>query len=296
MASITSMIDSGPGNIGGKNMSDSNHDVKIMTVASCSFVRDEHRSHVVVSGSYGGKYNAFNAAKWGVRGVIMNDAGVGKDDAGIVGLAYLDQIALAAATADARTCHIGDGDHMLAHGTISHVNRTAAALGCASGQSVRTCAEHMRLAVVPNTMPPAITEGARFIVRDAPGEPRVICADSVGMLEPGDAGQIVITASHGALSGGRPDNVVPLDIYAVFFSDAGGGMDGAGIARLDDLDRKGIVAGTTSADSAPIGDSRALYRDGVLSHVNGPARHLGGREGMALREFVDILITAAKRN
>jgi DNA invertase Pin-like site-specific DNA recombinase len=25
---------------------------------------DEHRSHVVVSGSYGGRYNAFNAAKW----------------------------------------------------------------------------------------------------------------------------------------------------------------------------------------------------------------------------------------
>ena len=58
-----------------------------------------HRSHVVVSGSYGGRYNSFNAAKWGVRGVIMNDAGVGKDDAGICGLAYLDQIDLAAATA-----------------------------------------------------------------------------------------------------------------------------------------------------------------------------------------------------
>jgi hypothetical protein len=57
--------------------------VQILTVASCSFVRDEHRSHVVVSGSYGGRYNAFNAAKWGVRGVIMNDAGIGKDNAGI---------------------------------------------------------------------------------------------------------------------------------------------------------------------------------------------------------------------
>jgi hypothetical protein len=72
-------------------------------------------------------------------------------------------------------------------------------------------------------------------------------------------------------------------------------MDGAGIARLADLDRKGIVAGTTSADSAPIGDSRALYRDGVLSHINGPAERLGGRVGMRLAEFVDMLITAAKR-
>jgi hypothetical protein len=115
------------------------------------------------------------------------------------------------------------------------------------------------------------------------------------MLQPDDAGRIVVTASHGALSGGRPDNAVPSDIYAVFFSDAGGGMDGAGTARLADLERKGIVAGATSADSAPIGDSRALYRDGILSHVNGPASLRGGRAGMKLYDFIQSLIATAKR-
>jgi hypothetical protein len=225
----------------------------------------------------------------------MNDAGIGKDDAGIVGLDFLDQIGLAAATADARTCHIGDGGHILAHGVISHVNRAAAALGCAVGQNVRECAGLMRAAAVPTIAPPPITEGARFVLHDVPGEPRLICADSIGMLLPEDSGQIAVTASHGALSGGRPDNAVPLGIYAVFVSDAGGGMDGAGIARLADLDRKGIVAGATSADSAPIGDSRALYRDGVLSHVNGPAARAGASVGMRLKDFVDVLIAAAKR-
>jgi hypothetical protein len=276
-------------------MSAGNEEVKILTVASCSNIRTEHCAHVVVSGSYGGRYNAFNAAKWPVRAVIMNDAGVGKDNAGIVGLEFLDQIGMAAATADARTCHIGDGAHMLGHGVISYVNRTAAALGCAPGQSVRDCAEHMRAATVPTVAPPAITEGARFVMRDVPGEPVLICADSIGMVQPDDSGRIVVTASHGALSGGRSDNIVPLDICAVFFSDAGGGMDGAGIARLADLDQKGIVAGATSADSAPIGDSRALYRDGILSHINGPASRRGGRVGMRLQDFIDVLITAAKR-
>jgi hypothetical protein len=271
-------------------------DVTISTVASCSFCRAEHHGHVIVSGSYGGRYNAFNAAKWGVRGVIMNDAGIGKDNAGIRGLDFLDQIELAAAVADAQSCHIGDGDHMLAHGVISHVNRTAAALGCAPWQSVRECALQMRAGKVPETAPPAITDGTRFVMREVPGEPKVICADSVGMVQPDDTGQIVITASHGALSGGRPDNAIPAGIRAVFFSDGGrgGGMDGAGIARLPDLDRRGIPAGTTSADSAPIGDARALYRDGILSHVNGPATRLGGRVGMPLREFVDLLIASAK--
>src|SRR5580658_4753261 len=224
--------------------------VKIMTVASCSNARDEHRGHVVVSGSYGGRYNAYNAAKWPVRAVIMNDAGIGKDDAGIVGLPFLDRIGMAAATADAQTCHIGDGDHMLAHGIISHVNDTAAALGCKPGQSVRDCAELMRAAAPPTEMPPAISDGARYILRDNPGEPRLVCADSIGMIEPEDAGQIVVTASHGAMSGGRPDNAVRPDVYAVFFSDAGagGGMDGAGIARLATVDRRGIPAGAITPD------------------------------------------------
>jgi hypothetical protein len=225
----------------------------------------------------------------------MNDAGIGKDNAGIVGLDFLDQIGLAAATADAQTCHIGDGDHMLAHGIVSHVNRAAAALGCAPGQSVRTCAERLRLASMPTVAPPAITEGARFVMRDVPGEPVLICADSIGMLQPDDAGRIVVTASHGALSGGRPDNVVPSGIHAIFFSDAGGGLDGAGIARLGDLERRGIVAAATSADSAPIGDSRALYRDGVLSYVNGPASARGARVGMKLDDFIESLVAAAKR-
>lgn len=276
-------------------MTASSEPVKIMTVASCSNVRDEHRLHVVVSGSYGGRYNAYNAAKWPVRAVIMNDAGIGKGDAGIVGLEFLDRIKMAAATADARTCHIGDGDHMLAHGVISRANETAAGLGCKPGQSVRDCAELMRAAAPPSGMPPAISDGGRYVLRDNPGEPRVVCADSIGMIEPEDAGQIVVTASHGALPGGRPDNAVAPDVRAVFFSDGGVGMDGAGIARLVPLDRRGIPAGAVSADSAPIGDSRALYRDGVLSHVNAAASRLGAHPGMTLKAFVDILTPSGMR-
>ena len=255
-------------------------DPAIRTVVSCSFVEAGHRGAVIVSGSYGGRYNAFNAAKWGVCGVIMNDAGVGKDDAGICGLPYLDQIGLAAATADAQSCHIGDGAHMLAHGVISFVNEAAAGLGCRVGQTVRACAELMRGASVPEGAPPPISDGARFVIRCEQGVPDIIAADSIGMVRAEDAGRIVVTASHGALSNGQSDDVVPLGIRAIFFSDAGvgGGCDGAGIARLGDLERKGIVAGATSAGSAPIGDARALYRDGVLSHVNAAGR-AGGRGG-----------------
>lgn len=265
----------------------------VVTVASCSNATAAHAGAVIVSGSYGGKYNAFNAAKWGIRGVIMNDAGVGADEAGIVGLPYLDQIGLPAATASADSCHIGDGEHTLDHGIISHVNHAAAALGCVRGETVRSCAERMRTAPVPLAAPPPITEGTRTTLRDVAGEPKLICADSVGMVRPEDAGQIVITASHAALPGGRPDTLIPAGIHAVFFSDAGVGLDGAGIARLPVLDAAGVIAGTTSAASAPIGDSRSLYERGVLSQLTTAAVAAGGSVGMPLKTFVDLLLAAS---
>ena len=74
---------------------------------------------------------------------------------------------------------------------------------------------------------------------------------------------------------------------------AGGWM--GGVAWLADLDRKRICAGATSAGSAPIGDLRALYRDGVLSHVNEEAVRRGGRVGMKLKDFIDSLMVACQQ-
>src|SRR5262249_51491938 len=151
---------------------------KLVTASSSATAPPECRGQVLISGSYGGEDNAYHPAKWGVRGVILNDAGVGKDDAGICGLRYLDQVGLPAATADAETCHIADGDHMLEHGIISHVNRAAAALGCEPGQQVRKCALLMRSATPFHGSVPAIEGGKRHIIRDWAGEPKVVCLDA----------------------------------------------------------------------------------------------------------------------
>ena len=264
--------------------------VKVITCSSSATATPECRGNVLISGSYGGEYNAFHAAKWGIRGVVLNDAGIGKNDAGIVGLPYLDKIGLAAATADARTCHIADGDHMLAHGRISHVNDAAARLGCEPGQSVRECAERMKSGPIVDRAPPEIAGGKRYLVREQPGERKVVCLDAAPMLEPGDTGAIVITGSHAALFRGMPDNVIGPDVFAIFFSDAGVGLDQAGVARLPVLDARNIAAGAVSASSAPIGNSRSILEDGVLSFVNATARALGGAPGMALQEFVSRLL------
>lgn len=263
---------------------------RIVTVPSSASATAESAGNVIVSGSYGGEYNAFHAAKRKIRGVVLNDAGVGCRDAGIKGLPYLDRIALAGATADVWTCHIADGEHMLEHGLISHVNASAEALGCWPGQTVRACAELMLSGPVIESEPPVIAGGKRYVLRDVPGKPRVIALDAAPMLTPEDAGAIAITGSHAALFRGRPDTVIGPDLVAVFFNDAGVGLDGAGINRLPTLDERGIAAGTVSASSAPIGDARASYAEGILSHVNATAAAMGVIPGMPLRDVVDMLL------
>jgi hypothetical protein len=264
--------------------------VRIYAAASSATAPAQCRGHVLVSGSYGGEYNAYHAGKHGLRGVILNDAGVGKGRAGIRGLDYLDHVGLAAATADVMSCHIGDGAHMLRHGSVSFVNRWAARLGCAPGQTVRACAERLKRAPVIEADMPPVSGGRRWLVREEPGEPRVLCVDAAPMLEAGDAGSIAVTGSHAALLDGKPDGLIAPAVRAVFFSDAGVGMDRAGVARLPLLDERGIPAGTASAASAAIGDARSIHADGVLSLVNAAAAALGGAPGMRVRDFIDLLL------
>lgn len=269
--------------------------VRIVTCSSSATVSPDCAGQVVVSGSYGGEYNAWHAAKWGIRGVILSDAGVGKNGAGTKGLAYLDRVGLPAATADANTCHIADGDDILAHGIISHVNAAAGRIGVRVGQTARRSAELMRAAPIVTTELPAIAGGKRYLISENAGEPKVICVDAAPMLDAADAGAIAITGSHAALFRGRPDNVIGPDLAGVFFSDAGVGKDNAGIQRLADLDSRGIPAGTASAASAAIGDSRDIYENGILSYVNDSAARLGAAPGMTVKAFVGRLIEAARR-
>jgi uncharacterized protein YunC (DUF1805 family) len=262
----------------------------IFTVSASSQVNEGHRGHVIVSGSYGGEYNAYHAGKWGLRGVVLNDAGVGRDNAGIKGLSYLDAIGLPAATADAWTCHIADGEHMLAHGIVSHVNAAAARLGCKVGETVRAVAERMRSAPPVEGELAPIAGGKRYTMREAPGEPRIICLDAAPLMRPEDAGAIAVTGSHAALFRGQPDGVVSVDLTGVFFSDGGIGLDNAGITRLADLDQRRMPAGAAAAASAAIGNSRQIHAEGVLSSVNETARERGILPGMAVRDAVERLV------
>jgi hypothetical protein len=117
------------------------------------------------------------------------------------------------------------------------------------------------------------------------GGRRVLLMDSISQVEPGDEGQIVVSASHGGVSSGEYALRVPL--AAVLFNDAGVGKDEAGIAALRMLEEVGVPAGTYAHSSARIGEARDAWAEGVLSHVNETARAAGLREGVRVRAAVE---------
>ena len=268
--------------------------IEIIAVDTVTKLDAAHRGQVLVGGSHGGIYAGHLAAKAGCRAVILNDAGVGKDAAGIGSLAYLDAIAMAAATVGHDSARIGDGADMQARGIISHVNDTAAALGCAAGQTAHACADLMRAAAMPRGELPAYRE-ARFLFEELFGEPRIWGLDSASLVRDDDAGQILITASHGALLGGESGVAIKADVLACSFNDAGVGIERAGIGRLAALDGRGIAAVAIDCRTARIGDSRSHWATGRVSHANETARNTGVEAGMRCPEFADAVLGAYRK-
>lgn len=263
---------------------------------------DADVGRVVIAGSHGGRYAAYCAARGRVHAVVLNDAGVGWQAAGIAGLQDLEHWGVPAATADYRSCRIGDGADMLRRGVISHANPLAQALGCRPGMRVAECAALLGQSLgcslgraSPHSparpAPPAEREESRMVLRAAAdGTPCVIGVDSVSLLDERDDGLIAVTASHGERLAGLPTDGVKAKPRLVTFNDAGMGQDGAGVGRLPLLQQRGIAALTVSAHSACIGDARSCYDEGVISCANARARELGCRVGTPLKTFIDALL------
>jgi len=264
-------------------------DIDILVADSVTKLDYRHRGAVLISGSHGGLYAGYCAAKAGVRGVILNDASVGKDGAGIASLAYFDDLGAPAAMVSHETALIGDGKHMADNGIISHVNATAAALGCAAGQTAMASARLMTTATPFDGVPPAYEE-ARFPLREEAGERAVWGLDSASLVRPEDSGRILIVASHGGLLAGNAAAALRVDAFAAIFNDAGVGIDRAGVGRLPALAERVIAAATVAASSARIGDARSSWETGIISHVNCTAADLGVAVGMTTRQSVDALL------
>ena len=98
---------------------------------------------LAVSGSHGGISSARYALAARPRLTVFNDAGVGRDAAGLAALAFLQQHGLAACTVTHSSARIGEAASTLEDGMISHVNTLARQLGAVPGQCCKVLVESL---------------------------------------------------------------------------------------------------------------------------------------------------------
>jgi hypothetical protein len=260
-----------------------------LVLDSVTHVKPEARGRVALCASHGGVYAAWYAARLGLAAMILHDAGIGRQMAGIGGLDWLEERGIAGACVGHASARIGDGADMLARGTLSFVNAPAARIGLQPGMTAARALGLLEAAGLPAADVADEMDEARREVASHRGV-RVLALDSNGLVGPEDAGHIVVTGSHGGLLGGKAATAVKADVRAALYNDAGIGIDQAGLSRLPALEARGIAGACVSCFSARIGDGISTYEDGFVSALNATAASRGGRIGQSARDFVAALL------
>lgn len=110
---------------------------QLVLMDSISYAGPEDRGVFAVSASHGGKSSSDIAGATGIAGAVFNDAGVGKDAAGIAGLALLERQGMLAVAVSFQSARIGDARDTWESGIISHANAPAVAAGFRVGMRVQ---------------------------------------------------------------------------------------------------------------------------------------------------------------
>lgn len=121
---------------------------------------------------------------------------------------------------------------------------------------------------------------------------QVVVMDSIAHAVDADAGQIVVTGSHGGRSAG--EYALSFGVACVVCCDAGFGKNGSGVAGLRDLDRTRIAGIGVAHTSARIGDGVDIWERGVVSFVNAAAGRLGFVVGVPLKGQVLRLLAGGE--
>ena len=116
---------------------------RVVIMDSITKVTADDAGSVVVSASHGGASSGEFALEVPLKAAFFNDAGVGKDQAGIAALAMLQERGVAGGTVSHTSARIGESQDMWDEGVISHLNEGARALGLSVGEPLRQALERL---------------------------------------------------------------------------------------------------------------------------------------------------------
>lgn len=259
---------------------------KIVIMDSAAELKPDEKDQVVVAGSHGSEFAARYIVRFEPYGIILNDAGRGKNDAGISGLPVFQVMNILAATVDCMSARIGEGEDTYNNGRISALNQLARKVGVEEGMSVR---EATRLMLM-HQKKAATASGTSTVFETDSG--RIVLADTISYLFEDHSGSVVVSGSHCAHT--TYDWVKKLGLKGIFLNDAGRGKDNQGISGLPLYQKGGIPAGTVDCMSARIGDARDAWDWGIISAVNELAEERGITEGMTVQEAARKIIVREK--
>jgi hypothetical protein len=267
------------------------HGGRILVADSMSYYDERvEPTDVLVCGSFAGAHIADQLGLcWGPRGLIAHACGVGKDDAGISGLEFCQQVGVPMAAVETMSARISDGRSVFDSGVIGHANTAAQDLGVRVGQPTGEAARHMLDAPAGTPLESNRTDTDVHTMHEGATGRVIALWNPLLLVDQGPFPHDVfcIALHSGKVMAEWSSALLPKGVIG---NDGGFGKDRTGVVGLTMLEDKGIAAASVAAMSARIGDCRSTYEDGVISAVNDIARGRGVREGMPAKDAARLML------
>jgi len=271
----------------------------VVLLDSLGDLRPSNTSPILVCGSHcGGNGDlARHVKNCHVKAVFLNNAGVGKNQAGIRELLNYEAENVLACAVDNFSAEIGIANDTYESGIISHTNTRAKSIGIQVGDSVQDALaiiSHGPFAHEDEAVEASNTEDKskkQSLKKQTQTEIDGVCVtvtDSITFLNESNAGNIVVCGSHGGLSAGN--YAKKQRVQAVFFNDAGIGKNNAGVKSLAFLNDAGILACTVDCMSAEIFNGQDVLDNGIISVSNQLARNNNIKEKLTVKEAIKYLM------
>ena len=273
----------------------------VILLDSLGDLQPDNASPILVCASHCGDNGAFarKLKNCHVKAVFLNNAGIGKNQAGISGLSHYEAENILACAVDHNSAEIGVARDTWESGIISHTNTLAEEAGIQTGDSVQEAvAKIINLIDLPSSTQK--NKGFESLINDEKEKSSkvdlkkqiqtqidgvsITVTDSITFLNESNVGDIVVCGSHGGVSAGH--YAQKYGVKTVFFNDAGIGKNNAGIKSLESLSDAGILACTVDCMSAEIFNGQDILDNGIISVCNQLATSRNIKEKMTVKEAI----------
>ncbi|MEI6752738.1 MAG: hypothetical protein WCK78_06175 [Paludibacter sp.] len=276
----------------------------VILLDSLGDVQPDNTSPILVCASHCGDNGTFarKLKNCHVKAVFLNNAGIGKNQAGISGLSHYEAENILACAVDHNSAEIGVSRDTWESGIISHSNTLAEETGIQPGDSVQEAVARIINSFAPtsSTQENENFESLTNEKKDSTSKVdlkkqiqtqidgvSITVTDSITFLNESNAGDIVVCGSHGGVSAGHYAQKHRLK--AVFFNDAGIGKNNAGIKSLESLSDAGILACTVDCMSAEIFNGQDVLDNGIISVCNQLATSRNMNVKMTVKEAIKCI-------